>query len=176
MIERCLAKEPAERYASTLDLARELRGLREHLGEVTSTLSASGLEHHPARRARRIATLALLAVSAVATLSWLGPPLVERATVALGLRPVPAEKHIAVLPFRALAPSPDDGALAEGIVDLLTVRLAQLERFQIVALGRALGKRRCRPGSPVPSSRPRALGVTLVVTGSVAALSRAGSC
>ena len=40
LIERCLAKDPAERYASTLDLARELRGLREHLAEVGSTGSS----------------------------------------------------------------------------------------------------------------------------------------
>ena len=37
IVERCLAKEPFERYASTLDLARELRGVREHLSEVGSS-------------------------------------------------------------------------------------------------------------------------------------------
>ncbi|HEY3056567.1 MAG TPA: serine/threonine-protein kinase, partial [Thermoanaerobaculia bacterium] len=31
IVERCLAKDPAERYASTRDLARELRTLRERL-------------------------------------------------------------------------------------------------------------------------------------------------
>jgi serine/threonine protein kinase len=39
IIERCLAKDPAERYASTLDLARELRSIREHLSDVTSDTS-----------------------------------------------------------------------------------------------------------------------------------------
>ncbi len=34
MIERCLAKEPAERYASTRDLARDLSALRERMSEV----------------------------------------------------------------------------------------------------------------------------------------------
>lgn len=33
VIERCLAKEPDERYASTLDLARDLRMLQDHLAE-----------------------------------------------------------------------------------------------------------------------------------------------
>src|SRR5215813_4752449 len=32
IVERCLAKEPDERYASTRDLARDLRSVREHLG------------------------------------------------------------------------------------------------------------------------------------------------
>ena len=37
IVERCLAKDPADRYASTLDLARELRSVREHLSEVSET-------------------------------------------------------------------------------------------------------------------------------------------
>src|SRR5262249_9533499 len=34
IIERCLAKDPAERYGSTADLHRDLRTLRDGLGEV----------------------------------------------------------------------------------------------------------------------------------------------
>jgi Tol biopolymer transport system component len=41
IVERCHAKDPEERYASTRDLARDLKSVREHLGEVTS--SASGV-------------------------------------------------------------------------------------------------------------------------------------
>ncbi len=36
VIERCLAKEPAERYASTADLHQQLRDLRAHLSEILS--------------------------------------------------------------------------------------------------------------------------------------------
>ena len=36
IVERCLAKDPDERYASTRDLARDLKSVREHIGEVTS--------------------------------------------------------------------------------------------------------------------------------------------
>jgi serine/threonine protein kinase len=35
IVERCLAKEPEERFASTKDLARDLRSLRDHLSETT---------------------------------------------------------------------------------------------------------------------------------------------
>jgi serine/threonine protein kinase/Tol biopolymer transport system component len=35
-IERCLAKEPRQRYSSTDDLARDLATLRDHLSEATS--------------------------------------------------------------------------------------------------------------------------------------------
>src|SRR5262249_20299947 len=32
-VERCLAKEPSERYSSTRELARELKEIREHLAD-----------------------------------------------------------------------------------------------------------------------------------------------
>ncbi len=47
-IERCLAKEPDERYASTKDLARDLKSVRDHLSEA----SAATLTPAPARPRR----------------------------------------------------------------------------------------------------------------------------
>ena len=37
IVERCLSKDPEQRYASTRDLARDLSTLREHLPEATSS-------------------------------------------------------------------------------------------------------------------------------------------
>ncbi len=55
--ERCLAKEPDERYASTRDLLRELMGLRDHLSDASAADVAA-----PARRLRwAFPVLALLA-------------------------------------------------------------------------------------------------------------------
>jgi dipeptidyl aminopeptidase/acylaminoacyl peptidase len=39
IIERCLQKDPEERYASTRDLARDVRSVREHLSEATASVS-----------------------------------------------------------------------------------------------------------------------------------------
>jgi Tol biopolymer transport system component/predicted Ser/Thr protein kinase len=63
IVERCLAKDPEERYASTKDLARDLRSVRDHLSE---TSVSGGLEAAEPAKARRRgwalpATLALIA-------------------------------------------------------------------------------------------------------------------
>ena len=40
IVERCLAKDPGERYASTVDLARDLANLREHISELSGAAAA----------------------------------------------------------------------------------------------------------------------------------------
>jgi serine/threonine protein kinase len=63
--ERCLAKDPEDRYASTRDLLRELRGVREHLSDMSGTVAA---------------------VKAPRSVSWLVPI----AALAAGLRSAPS--------------------------------------------------------------------------------------
>ena len=170
LIERCLAKDPAERYASTLDLARELRTVREHLTDSASSHDApSGERSSSARRASPgvLAALVLLAALGVgAGALVLSPSLRDRLVVALKLRPVPREKGIAVLPFRAASPEPGDRHRADGLAETLAARLSQLERFH--------GSLWVVPASEVRQSgvgsaeaARRAFGVTLVVTGSL---------
>ena len=65
IVERCLAKESRNRYASTEDLARELATVRDHLSEATSSPDASlGVESPPRRRLRWIVAAALLPIAA----------------------------------------------------------------------------------------------------------------
>ena len=64
IVERCHAKDPDERYASTRDLARDLKSVREHLGEVTSTASGvTGVVEPTRRRARWPLALAAVLVA-----------------------------------------------------------------------------------------------------------------
>jgi serine/threonine protein kinase len=76
IVERCLAKDPRERYASTDDLARDLANVRDHLSEVSAL---SGAVATPSRRNRLswvlpVAVGALLAVISAATFLRRAPP------------------------------------------------------------------------------------------------------
>jgi Tol biopolymer transport system component/predicted Ser/Thr protein kinase len=50
IVERCLAKDPEDRYASTKDLARDLASVRDHLSETSSLDATAGIEPARARR------------------------------------------------------------------------------------------------------------------------------
>jgi eukaryotic-like serine/threonine-protein kinase len=59
IVERCLAKDPEERYASTRDLARDLAGVRDHISEVSGGVEP--LVASPAPRGRGLRPLLLAA-------------------------------------------------------------------------------------------------------------------
>ncbi len=82
IVERLLAKDPEERYASTRDLARELESVRDHL---TETSLSGGLEAAGPARTRRRGWLvpALLALV-------LGAALGVFVKATLGSKPAPA--------------------------------------------------------------------------------------
>jgi len=61
-IERCLAKEPADRYSSTHDLARDLACFREHMSDVEHGGAATGpVERRRAGRRTLAAGIGLMA-------------------------------------------------------------------------------------------------------------------
>ncbi len=162
VIERCLAKEPQDRYASTADLAHELRSVREHLSEI-----GSGPIVAPPRRSTRwrwrnglgVLAAALVFVFAV-------PPVRDGVLGPLDLLPLPSDKRIAVLPFRATGEDDGDRHLCEGLLDYVVARLGQIERFQQTAwVVPAVDVR--QSGVVSPGTAHQALGATLVIEGSL---------
>jgi eukaryotic-like serine/threonine-protein kinase len=131
VVERCLAKSPADRYASTLDLARELRTIREHFTEATSgtkAVQAEAVARPPRPRLRAVrvvvATLGLLA-------GVLAMPRVND-FVRWHLRslPLPADKRVAVLPVECTGGAASDQAMCNGMLDYVVARLGELDRFE----------------------------------------------
>jgi Tol biopolymer transport system component len=71
IVERCLAKDPEERYASTKDLARDLRSARAHLSETSASGALEPAEPAKTRRRRWIAP-AVFALAGGIAVGFLG--------------------------------------------------------------------------------------------------------
>ena len=165
VIARCLAKEPQDRYASTLDLARELRDIREHLGQSDSARSG---DLHPVPRPPRprrwawVATAAL--VVALLGLTLAGDP------VWRWLRPfpLPGELRLAVLPVVSDADTATAPDCCAGIQEYVIARVADLQRFRskvtVVPAAEVL-----ESGARSPSAARRTLGANVALTISVSA-------
>jgi tetratricopeptide (TPR) repeat protein/TolB-like protein len=125
VIERCLAKEPQERYASTQDLARELRNLRERLPE-TGSGSSGEWPTRPAFDWRRTARLGVLA-GAILAVAWLARESF-RAFRAPSRAPV-----VAVLPLTNLTGQPEYDATAAGIAEVVVSGLTAIDGIQVLS-------------------------------------------
>jgi len=160
IIERCLEKDPAGRYASTLDLAHELRNVREHLTEVSGPGVTSGT---PAPRRPRL-RLWHKVVGILTILAGLAlvPPVVDTVRQKLHLLPLPAQKRIAILPVRNPGGTAHEGAMCEGLLDYLVARLSEIERFQKAFWVVPAAEVR-RQGAAADRDVRRGLGVTLAL-------------
>ncbi len=100
ILERCLAKDREERYASTRDLARDLASVRDHISEVTS--GAESMLAAPGKSRRRTVPAAAAVVLAAAAL--VAGALVTRAFAARGsVGPVLQAAHLPGSPARECA-------------------------------------------------------------------------
>ena len=159
IVERCLAKEPRDRYGSTRDLAHDLRDVRNRLSQQT-TLPLIGKRRRwlPSRKAVGAVALSL-AIMAVIAVGARKTHVEPRARTSV----VPQEKHLAVLPFKELSGRADAQMFSEGISETISARLSRSRDVQVVSTG-ALG---AVAGSGDLQRISRDVGANLVLRGTV---------
>jgi tetratricopeptide (TPR) repeat protein len=144
VLQRLLAKSPADRYAGAADLSAALSAaLAAAHPSDASTAIAPAPVHPPRRRSRPVVVgAALVAVVLGAVAVWM----VHRpARASAALDPA----TVAVLPFRVTAPDHSLDYLGEGIVDLLAVKLDGSAGVRAVSPRQLLAALHYRPGGTI---------------------------
>jgi eukaryotic-like serine/threonine-protein kinase len=166
VVEKALEKDPEQRYQSAGELLQDLKEISRQLesGVLPSKISASRISRTlvaPKVDRRKIFGIAAVTASLLLLIAILGWRFAPR-----WLNPVPAEKKIAVLPFRNIGGNRDNEAFCDGIMEALTGELTELSQFH-GSLWVVPASEVRREGLASPGEARRALGANLVITGSV---------
>jgi TolB-like protein/tetratricopeptide (TPR) repeat protein len=145
VVQRCLEKDPVRRYASTDDLARDLKTIRQS-SPYAPSMFAKFFE-------RRHATAFLLALALMISAG---------AVVMRARRRIVAAPVLAVLPFRSLPPSASTSHLGIGITDAIIGRLSEMQEL-IVRPTSAIAQYEHEPVSPAVAGRK--VGAAFVLSG-----------
>ena len=129
IVERCLAKDPKERYASTQDLARDLAAVRDRLAEASMRPSESRPNNLPVQRTAFIgreheatALRQLLSRADVQLVTLTGPGGIGKTRLALQVAAEAADEFPGGVCFVPLSAVSDRAFIASTIAQALGVR------------------------------------------------------
>jgi len=128
---KCLEKKAEDRYQTASDLNIDLRRLTRDITDGTAHIS-DVRPMFPAVSKKAFLKWALPVGFVVALLIGvlIIPSVRESLIVKLGLRPLPETKFLAVLPFSVIGGDPDIQLKCDGLVEIVTNKLTQLESLQ----------------------------------------------
>lgn len=158
VIEKALAKTPADRWQTAREMATALRALRDVPAAESPTVTMATPAIGAPNNRRQALTLAVAVVTALGAAGLWQRGLFQHAGPA-------GEKHIALLPFEVIGADESLRPIADGLVDTLTSRLSELEDSQRSLLVVPASEIRNRKITSAEEAR-RVYGATLVVTGS----------
>ena len=161
IVGRCLAKDPAGRFASTRDLARDVRDLLEGPHAVTEEATAPAsapVVPRPASAVRGRKAVAIVAGAGVFLAAGLAIARLARSRSDTG-----AIASLAVLPFEEAAGDPRDEYLRDGLTESLIDRMSHLPALRVMARATVFRFK----GARDPLEAGRNLGVAAVVAGRV---------
>ena len=165
VVRRCMAKKPEGRYASTRELVRALKNIRDApaIEAVRSLFAGAETFLH---RAPPWLPITLAAVVVFAGIGIAVPRLYERARIRPNSISPAMEKQVVVLPFTNVGNDPENQSFCDGLVEILSSKLSQLEQFQktlrVVPSTDVL-----REGIVSVREARQTFGATLAITGSV---------
>jgi serine/threonine protein kinase/tetratricopeptide (TPR) repeat protein len=148
VIDRCLAKNPAQRFHSAHDLAFALRSLLSSTGEQKPAAPAHGVRR---RLILSFAALLVILVAAAGLFYWRS-------------RTSPSIDSLAVLPFANMGGSPDTDYLSDGITESLIDSLSQLPNLKVMSRSAVF---RYKGKEADARTAGRELGVRAVLTGRI---------
>ena len=124
VVARCLAKDPAERYESTRDLARDLKTVLDGSSRATTTVATAAAWRPPYLAV--IAAFVLIAIAGAAVWRW-------RSADAGGQDAAVQRPLLAVVPFRSLSADPQQAYFAAGMTDEIRGQLSQVSSLRLLS-------------------------------------------
>jgi eukaryotic-like serine/threonine-protein kinase len=149
VIDRCLAKNPAQRFHSAHDLAFALRSILTNTGEQKPAVLTWGVRRWVVLSIA--AAILVILVAAAGLFYWRG-------------RTAQSIDSLAVLPFANMGGSPDSDYLSDGITDSLIDSLSQLPNLKVMSHSAVF---RYKSKEADARTAGRELGVRAVLTGRI---------
>jgi serine/threonine-protein kinase len=167
IVKRCLERDPSKRYGSCTDLLADLRRLQRAMDSATIPLAVVRRSRLRAL-ARPVRWLILPAalLAAVVIVAVVYPPIRWPVIRRSSGEAIPEQRHLAVLPFLNVGADARNQPFCDGLVEILTSKLTQLEELQgslwVVPASEVRGR-----GITTSREARREFGVTLAITGSI---------